>query len=235
MVWAWDGEWTNAKSGTEGALYDQGSTLGTAGTEGRIHDPGDSTSKAGGDPVQTYWIPNNPQFADVDQNESRDYRHHDFSPYVLVQFSHDVKYGSQAIGKGYYLVQPAGPLAGSPNKSLEQVRATDFTLGDTHVIPPPVSSQKWFKPKPPPSPAQALILKKLGKVVAVLPVQQAMPVPKGWWKLQKKHGKEPVKASFKHHLGGPLAIWTYENQVPTLHIYDKFWHYQVAFFDNRPS
>ena len=225
---AWDGNWTQAKSGTEGALYDQGTEMGVAGTKGRIYDPGNSTGKAGTkEPPQKFWIPPNPQFADVDLKDADNYYRKDYSPYAMVLFPQNVTFGNQFLQKGYYLVQPGSADDGSANKSQRQFIAQNT---DPNEITPNLPSlQSTNQELPEDMPATALIVKKLGKVVAVLPVDMTIPVPKGWWKIRKKSGKMPAESNYRNHLGAPAVEWTYNAQIPILHVYDKYWHYQVLF------
>jgi hypothetical protein len=222
--WAWDGDWTQARSG-RGDIF---------------NDPDSSQGKAGTDPPQKFLTPNPRDFVDVDPDELQDYFHHhnkDYAPYALARITQDMHYNNLLVPKGYYLIKPGGAHAGSPRITLASLNATAAagsvpTQSPEESLPPmpvmgPTTPATWNQsaaqtsglpmplvPAAQPSPTmnqnapvyQVFVLKRQGKVMGVVPINRMEDYtpPRGQ--------KLPKQA---------LAWIEMENQHPVLKFYYK--------------
>lgn len=150
---AWDGRWTNGAS-----------------LDWPAKDPGSSDGKANSkDPLKRdYFIPAERDFADVDPEELAELDKSGYSPYVLVRFQHDVVVNGRNLPKGYYQIKIGQFSDGSPNVNLSG---------------PPVGSRvdyrdHWWEFRKPKAPKEMFVIKKLGKVVAVIPIYKVEPYVK---------------------------------------------------------
>jgi hypothetical protein len=219
-AWAWDGNWTEAKSGQGDVIY----------------DPDSSQGKAGTDPPQKFLTPNPRDYADVDPEELDDYYHRrnkDYSPYALARITQDLHYNNIVIPKGYYLVKPGDVNDGSPRVNLKTLNqaapnqsviaaesqgevgsqlaplyaATDpGSTGTANPQPIPETNPKLNKDAPVYS---VFVLKRQGKVIGVVPINRMesykpprdQKIPKqalAWMEIEDRH---PVlKFYFKKQL-----------------------------------
>jgi hypothetical protein len=163
---AWDGDWTSGASGEY--LYDSESTQGKSGV---------TTAP------QNFLIPPVPDYDDVDPEELDDYFRHgkrEYSPYALARVSRELRYNDKiVIPQGYYLVKVGDFRDGSPKTNISQAGVT-LSLekpsrrkpSTKKTLPEDVPAIKSKKHAPPVLP-RVFILKKLGKVVAVVPIHRA--------------------------------------------------------------
>lgn len=213
----WDDSLTKAKSGTW--FWDGGLTNAKSGVEADLYDPNDSTGKSGVKPPhQWFFIPPERYYENVDPNEIADTRKKDYVPYAVALFTQNVAYRGVIISKGYYQVKLGAATGGSPKTNLTAMaeKANDpafkpqstqnFYPNGLPQLAPPDAPPPEEAPAPPPEPTQTFILKKLGNVVAVLPVEKVEPYkrPKG-----EKKSKQPLAKVFL------------ENQVPVLKLLYK--------------
>lgn len=107
VAWAWDGDWTHARSGEgQGYIYDKKDSTGDAGTKER---------------PQNFLIPPVRDYADVDPEELSDYfdrKNRHYSPYAMARITRELRYNNVVIPKGYYLVKPGDIYDGSPRTNL---------------------------------------------------------------------------------------------------------------------
>lgn len=235
-AWAWDGDWTEARSGQVG-LFD---------------DPDSTQSKAGTDPPQKFLTPNPRDYADVDPEELDDYYHRynkDYSPYALARITQDLRYNNQVIPKGYYLVKPGGMNAGSPRINMATLNAKEAAqaganataganvgsaqqlpaLTTTETVTPatwhqPIQPSAGQTPAPPSQPAlktnrnapvyQVFVLKRQGKVIGVVPINRMESYQ------PPRDQKIPKQA---------LAWIEIEDRHPVLKFYFKKWVYCTDF------
>ena len=112
MPWAlahavgiWDGEYTDAKSGVEGELYDPGRTDGQSGLNAE-------------DAPKSFHLPPPRRWDEADLDEPGDYEDKPYSPYARLRLRH-VLDAMTVAGKpihlipGYYLVKPVSFLPGN--------------------------------------------------------------------------------------------------------------------------
>ena len=209
---AWDGEWTDAKSGRTGLFEDPGSTHGQAGT----------------DPPQKYYTPAPRDYADVDPEELNDYFKRwdkDYSPYALARITQDLHYRQFVLPKGYYLIKPGDIQDGSPHvklKNLEPTIAESEPLPEVEEDAQPTSKKKASK-KPSPkknettlqhSAYQVLVIKRQGKVIVVVPIHRRQFYRPAY------HDKIPNRA---------LAWVEEEDRHPVLKFYFHNWLYATDF------
>ncbi len=138
---AWDGRWTRAVSG-EWPLVDPGSSEGKTGIK---------------EHPQTFFIPPPRDFADVDPEEMDEAAGRMYTPYSAVRFTQDLSYLNKQIPQGFYQVKLGQWNDGSPNVNLS---TQGFTGGQQPQLAAPVSQKTY----------QVFVLKKLGKVIAVVPI-----------------------------------------------------------------
>jgi hypothetical protein len=229
LVWAWDGDWTQAQSG-KGDIFD---------------DPDSSQGKAGTDPPQKYLTPNPRDFADVDPEELDDYFDRykkEYAPYALARIYQDLHYNDRIIPKGYYLIKPGDTNDGSPRVNMktlyppptsqtipvmqpsnslpaladaDQPATWDNTMrpspgqtpssGSPKVTPDPnASGAQKIDPKDPVY--QVFVLKRNGKVMAVVPI----------------HRMETYKPPRKEKIPKHALAWVeMEDRHPVLKFYYK--------------
>lgn len=153
-VYAWDGDWTQAESGSNW-MPDPENTDGV----GNIKDR-----------PQKFWIPTPRHHKDVDPEEISDYHGKHTSPYALARFPYNVRYQDWRIGKGYYLVKPGDDSDGSPAVHLVAAQPTDQSLQPLQDVDPSDGSTGQNASDKGPV-FRTFMLKKLGRVIAVLPIE----------------------------------------------------------------
>lgn len=175
---AWDGTWTNAVTG-EDVIYDDQNSQGKSGVP---------------EAPQTFFIPPVPDFADIDIEELSDYGKKEYSPHALARINYELRYDDIRIPKGYYLIKPGDPTDGS-----ERVHLNSPTARTLQGSPAPESGTAPVY--------RTFVIKRLGKVVAVLPIHRMevynprkhkQKVPKhalAWVEIEERH---PV-LKFYHH------------------------------------
>ncbi len=129
---AWDGNWTEAKSGND-FYADPNSTDGTSGTPLT--------------PLSFFTAPPR-KFVDVDPDELNDYYkrgvRREYSPYALARISHDLHYNGITIPLGYYLIKAGDSDAGSPKTNLRSVSTSPAKTADAiqdTSLPPTLAEQ----------------------------------------------------------------------------------------------
>jgi hypothetical protein len=191
-VWAqaygiWDDSGTNSKSGVEGNMMDEGKSEGTSGV-----------SKEEAEKIRHFYIPPVRQWENVDPLELLENKHYDYSPYANVQFSRALKIGDKTLEVGYYQVKIGNLDSGSPVHRLNTPATQPIVYGppDDKTMATPIAVPSYPLPDPPkpfwqqllpsfsakpplPTPGNTvMVIKKLGNVLAVLPVIQVLPVSK---------------------------------------------------------
>lgn len=152
--WAWDDSWTQGRSGRGDAIYDPWDSTGNSGQKER---------------PQTFFIPPTPDYVDVDPQELSDYKKKDYSPYALARITQNLVYRGMVIPKGYYLIQPGNAGSGSPRVKMQ---ATQQLPSMAQTANGQASSPT--EPTDPKNPVyQVFVLKRLGKVVAVIPIHRS--------------------------------------------------------------
>lgn len=229
LAWAWDGDWTQARSG-KGDIFD---------------DPESTQGKAGTDPPQKYLTPNPRDFVDVDPEELGDYfnrRNKEYAPYALARIYQDLHYNNRVIPKGYYLIKPGDVNDGSPRINMktlypvptaetvpvaqqsnslpaladaDQPATWDANMGpsvpnqagpDAGQPTPPNQNAKTPNIDPKAPVYQVFVLKRNGKVLAVVPI----------------HRMETYKPPKKEKLPKHALAWVeMENRHPVLKFYYK--------------
>lgn len=103
-TYAWDGNWTDAQSGTN-----------------YINDPDSSHGKPGtSEAPQRFFTTPDRDYNDVDPEELDDYfgkGNHEYVPYALARITQTLHYGNTTVPVGYYLIKPGNLRAGSPHKN----------------------------------------------------------------------------------------------------------------------
>jgi len=170
-AFAWDGDWTQGRSGEGTAPYDKGGSQGDAGTPER---------------PQTFFTPPTREFVDVDPEELKDYGRKEVSPYALARIQQTIRYQGLTIPKGYYLIKPGDERDGSPKINLNTMAAQSGSLaplaasGQTAGAAAGQSSTAGAGPASSPgstvgggkSAHRVFVIKQLGKVVAVVPIHR---------------------------------------------------------------
>lgn len=221
LAWAWDENWTQARSGRVG-LYD---------------NPGSTDGQAGTDPPQKYFTSSPRDYADTDPEELDDYYHRyrkDYTPYALARITQDIHYNSWVIPKGYYLIKPGEAEDGSAQVNLEMLNGPQPNYASNAIIPisnsplaTPASAQSTVMPKASPStPAsttkanpkkkvyEVLLIKRQGKVIAVVPI----------------HRKQIYNPSRKEKIPNKALAWVdQEDRHPVLKFYYHHWIYSTDF------
>lgn len=235
--WAWDDDWTQARSGTVG-LFD---------------DPDSSQGKAGTDPPQKYYTPNPRDYIDVDPEELTDYfnrYHKDYTPYALARITQNLRYNNIVIPKGYYLIKPGDINDGSPKINMRTLQPTmpelvapnavpigriraqypiadEIPAVDTQELPELTPLPETSEPLEQPTPLvtqnqvksdepvyQVFVIKKSGKVIAVVPI----------------HRMEAYKPKRKDHIPRHALAWVeMENRRPVLKFYYQKRLYSTEF------
>lgn len=233
---AWDGDWTQARSGRTGLFDDPNSTQGKAGT----------------DPPQKYYTANPRDYIDVDPEELGDYFNRykkEYSPYALARITQDIHYNNLSIPKGYYLIKPGDMNDGSPKISLKSINPpVEFHGGGVPeaspepTLPPlegeipavdneAVYSHSGGKKQPksakpnaapqgapvlkPDEPAyQVFVIKRSGKVIGVVPINR----------MEVYHPRR------KEHVPRQALAWVeMENRHPVLKFYYRKRIYSTDF------
>lgn len=218
FAWAWDGDWTDGKSG-----------------QAYIYDPDNSTGRAGSDPPQTFLTPPDRDYRNADPKELDDYfaqRKKDYSPYALLRLTQALRYKATTLPPGYYQVKIGLLGEGSPQENEQSLENPVATLGP--VLPPiqvtsaastpsaeapsQAGSQQSPKLKQIPSnkvpPQRVMIIKRLGNVVAVVPL----------------HTVTIIKPARKEKIPKRALAWVeVENRQPVLKYYAKPWLFSTIF------
>jgi hypothetical protein len=164
-------------------IWDDHGTNAKSGVEGTLLDPGSTEGQSGvKPPPQTYFIPPPRQYEEVDPEEIRETKKRDYTPYALAQLPQTITYRGKLIPKGYYQIKLGFRNEGSPKTNLNE----------TPTLSP--EEQETIR--------RVLILKQLGKVVAVIPVQRFQVLD-----LSRKEKKKFKK---------PTAGLVYEDHAPVL-------------------
>lgn len=236
LGWAWDGKWTQAKSGNGADLFD---------------DPGRSQGKAGTDPPQKFWMSGPRDYVDVDSDELTDYfnrKNKDYSPYALARIEQTLHFQKLTLPKGYYLIKPGQLKNGSIKVNLEtlseygpspqEIKAqtsqpdslpplethvdaeetskTRKSTGDQSPPTPPVAGTTGSLPnsKPKAPVYQTFVIIRQGRVVGVVPIHRMVSyIP-------------PKKQKIPRHA---LAWVEWENRRPVLKFYHRKWVYETEF------
>lgn len=222
LAQAWDGDWTDGRSGQD-----------------YIYDSENSTGKAGSDPPQTFLTPPTRDYLNVDPKELDDYFSHrkkDYSPYALLRLTQTLYYGDTSISPGYYQVKiglwgegspthnlPVPPAvlkppvtASAPRVPVEQSESTH--LPSNREKAKPTAQLKPISPKKLPR-QRVFIFKKLGNVVAVVPIHEVTIYKPTRKKKAPRHS---------------LAWLEVENRQPVLKYYGKPWLFSTVFYSERP-
>lgn len=218
---AWDGDWTDAKSGRVG-LYD---------------NPGSTDGQAGTDPPQKYYTSSPRDYSEVDPNELDDYFHRynkNYTPYALARITQDLHYNYLVVPKGYYLVKPGGPHDGSARVNLQTLNtppsddpedlpgtipiATQTyaqTTGDPATISVPLTNGAPPQKVNPKKPVyEVFVIKRQGKVIAVVPI----------------HRRQIYNPARKDKIPKQALAWVEEeNRHPVLKFYFQHWIYSTDF------
>lgn len=164
----WNGEWTDA---TDGYHYSH-------------PDPGSSEGKSGNKPQdkpQHYWIPDPRQWADIDPQQLKDYQGYHYSPYAQLQVWQPLIYGPWKLEKGYYQIRLGQRTDGSSATRLQPTDEARIATGTTasSSLPASIDSsqrQSTRRHRATPPPYEVLLIYKLGKVRAVVPVTSVRPL-----------------------------------------------------------
>lgn len=233
-AFAWDGNWTHAKSGNERDLF---------------NDPGRSDWQAGTDPPQKFWIPSVRDFADVDPEELHDYfdrKNRHYTPYALARVEQNIRYNNLTIPKGYYLIKPGDDNDGSPKVNLNTLNGQRPSSAPTQPETLPIAATQNLPPleteveeeavpsaihqlpalpnptnNPPPTidpkapMYQTFVIIRQGKVIGVVPIHRMSQYQRA-----DKHEKKPKTA---------MAWVEWVERKPVLKFYYKKWVYETEF------
>ena len=171
---------------------------GTLGYSYSWTDEKSSEMKSGvkeADRIQEYWLPDKRNFEDLDLEASAEYLRHNYTPYALGALITDIKLGKTVVPRGFYQVKLGQWADGSLNTNLPQLK-TDLAktkaqqaqttvkgLGARQVEsasyqPKVLSDRKNHPPKnlaqqkALQKPIDVLILINMGKVMAVVPIDE---------------------------------------------------------------
>jgi hypothetical protein len=183
----WDGNGTEAKSGVEGELFDPGNTDGQSGVKSN---------------PRNFWIPPVPQHEVVDPDELDDNAGKDYSPYALAQFGGKFSYQGTAIPKGYYHLKLGRVDAGSPKTHLPG-QAPQKSIPDDLDKKQRKALEKQLKKEKKAGNYNSFVLKQLGKVIAVIPIERREAY-------EPPEGEKPPKR--------PMARIVYEEHRPVLKV-----------------
>lgn len=174
---------------------------GTLGYKYDWTDPKSSEMKSGikeGDRIQEYWLPDKRPFEDLDLEAADEYLRHNDTPYALGILCADVKLGKLVVPKGIYQVKLGQWQDGSLNSNIGTLQTALETPPPTATGTHPPSPRKQESPtyqpkaltnKQPPTPktlaqqkamqrtVDVFILINMGKVVAVLPIDEKQWIP----------------------------------------------------------
>ncbi|MBX2859830.1 MAG: hypothetical protein KTR14_01250 [Vampirovibrio sp.] len=190
----WDGAWTDAKSGEYGIYYDPRFDYEKShGWSGVEPDP------------KFYQIPPPRHYFDVDPAEMREAEvSPDYAPHALAQFRGDVRYRNQRIPRGYYQIKLGRYYSGSVNNHTQAHPSVT-----PRVDPASHFNIAYNREVEEQAPYQTFVIKKLGKVVGVLPIQRVRNYtpPNG-----EKPPKTPV-ATIMDERGQPTLYVTYKRKT----------------------
>lgn len=230
-AFAWDRDWTSGASGEY--LYDSESTQGKSGVPTA---------------PQHYLIPPVPDYDEVDPEELDDYFGHgkrEYSPYALARISQELRYNDKiVIPRGYYLVKVGDFQDGSPKTNISQAGVTlslekrsFWKSSPKEALPEEVPTIKSKKHAPPVLP-RVFILKRLGKVVAVVPIHRAEHyIPTLDRHKDESVNREPEKLdskgtdkTSKKKLPSQALAWIeMEDRRPVLKFYHRHHLYSTTF------
>jgi hypothetical protein len=171
---------------------------GTLGYSYSWTDEKSSEMKAGikeADRIQEYWLPDKRNFEDLDLEASAEYLRHNYTPYALGALITDIKLGKTVVPRGFYQVKLGQWLDGSLNTNLnqlkidlaktnaQQVQAMSKGAGARQVESPMYqpkglndaksqSPKTLAQQKAMQRPIDVLILINMGKVMAVIPIDE---------------------------------------------------------------
>ncbi len=171
---------------------------GTLGYKYDWRDEKSSEMKSGvkeADRIQEYWLPDKRNFEDLDLEASAEYLRHNYTPYALGALIADIKLGKTVVPRGFYQVKLGQWQDGSLNMNVPQLK-TDLAntkaqqaqttvkgsgarqvesasykpkgLSDAKNRPPKNLAQQKAMQKP----IDVLILINMGKVMAVVPIDE---------------------------------------------------------------
>lgn len=177
-----------------------------------LYDPGDSTGRSGvaEDPRTYFQVTPQRYFYEVPRDEIilRDVP--DYSPKALLQLLTDLHVDNRTVPRGYYQVSLGGAQAGSQARHLPN---------EAWAPPEPQPNHKrlWerFKScRPPKDPGifRAIVLEKLGTVVAVLPIADIALLP-------VTPGERPPR--YTH----PVVFFEGAGDSPSLTVYYERWRF----------
>jgi hypothetical protein len=193
-------------------IWDNNLTQGRSGVEGDLGDEKNSDWKSGlKTPNTWFFIPPKRQFADVDLDEVGAEKAYRYATDPVVLLNQTVRVQGRWIPKGYYQVKLGDANDGSLNVQLAS------TAQAMPQMIQPVQAGGRNQPLPQPPAFSTFVFKKLGKVVAVVPISTVAPFTPP--KKEKRKYKQPV------------AMVELENQVPVLKIYYKQMVYAAPLSD----
>ena len=245
---------------------------GTLGYKYDWTDPKSSEMKSGikeGDRIQEYWLPDKRPFEDLDLEAADEYLRHNYTPYALGILCADVKLGKLVIPKGFYQVKLGQWQDGSLNTNLNQLKADvaksnaqqtqAMTKGagarqvESPIYKPKglsLSEAKNHQPKnlaqqkAMQRPIDVLILINMGKVMAVIPVDEktfiagkkrfeTVPVPTQQYSTYNQQwGKLTVVENFRARKNETYARPTFHSFAKndewlTLEITQRHWQFRA--------
>ena len=243
---------------------------GTLGYKYSWNDEKSSEMKSGikeGDRIQEYWLPDKRHFEDLDLEASAEYLRHNYTPYALGALITDVRLGKTLVPKGFYQVKLGQWQDGSLNTNLNQLKADVAKtnaqqtqamtkgagarqvespiyepkgLGDTKNRPPKNLAQQKAMQKP----IDVLILINMGKVMAVIPIDEkqfisgekrfeTVPVPTQQYSTYNQQwGKLTVVENFRARKNETYARPTFHSFAKndewlTLEITQRHWQFRA--------
>ncbi|WP_303673267.1 hypothetical protein [Vampirovibrio chlorellavorus] len=157
--WAWDGDWTQGRSGYGNDIFE---------------DTGRSDGQAGTDPPQKFWKADPRDHANVDPEELHDYfdkrKNRDYVPYALARVEQALRYQNFILPKGYYLIKPGDANDGSPLVTMGSLQTpTENSSAPSQPGDRPASLSKRV------AFYQSFVIIRQGKVLGVVPVHRMTP------------------------------------------------------------
>jgi hypothetical protein len=221
----YDGPWDNNLFKARSGFWpdaDPKSSHGKSGVEGELYDPKSSHSKSGvpeADRPQKFYIPPVPEFKDVDLTEGDDYYRKEYSPYAQVLVPRPLTYAGQKLERGYYLVKLGSRWDGSQVKTLAQLQNPQDIYPNRTPTDPTVRAkdaepflQNIFRPKERIPAYEAMIVKKLGKVIAVFPVTRIDPVvskkERSWKRWHGRPAKPVGRVVYDRQMNPVIQVWS---------------------------
>jgi hypothetical protein len=228
----WDGQFTDASSGYHYAWPDAGSSEGKSGNR-----PKDNPQHYW-IPKPRQWEDTDPE--EISDRRSKGPFSHVYTPYALVRFERDLLYREWKFTKGYYQIKLGNYNDGSPktklypedesasmaglqtppptqgatlgNRLLKGVKTAGKLLDGKAPVPDPPDVFESEKQRL--ASTETLVIKQLGKVVAVLPVLKQTP-----------YGG---KRKFPRKLKQPLGSFDYDPNQAWLHVWDGLTIYSTS-------